>query len=67
LAFFGLAFQFLQAEVEFFGLWGEFFAAFGALAGRPGVEWRVRRLHARGEIDGVITYRDHFLPLVAAL
>jgi hypothetical protein len=30
-------------------------------------EWRARLLKDRGEIDGVITYRDHFLPLVAAL
>jgi hypothetical protein len=30
-------------------------------------EWRARLLHERGEIEGVITYRDHFLPLVAAL
>jgi hypothetical protein len=30
-------------------------------------EWRARLLHARGEIPAVITYKDHFLPLVAAL
>ena len=30
-------------------------------------EWRARLLQARGEIDRVITYRDHFLPLAAAL
>lgn len=42
---FSSIFQFLQAEVEFFGLWGEFFAAFGALAGCPGDEgWGGRRL-----------------------
>lgn len=30
-------------------------------------EWRARLLKERREIDRVITYRDHFLPLVAAL
>ena len=30
-------------------------------------EQRARLLQERGEIDRVITYRDHFLPLVAAL
>jgi hypothetical protein len=30
-------------------------------------EWRARLLRTRGEIDGVITYSDHFLPLVSAL
>ena len=30
-------------------------------------EWRARLLQEHGEIDRVITYRDHFLPLVAAL
>ena len=30
-------------------------------------EWRAELLRDRGEIDRVITYRDHFLPMVAAL
>lgn len=30
-------------------------------------EWRARLLHERGEVARVITYRDHFLPLTAAL
>jgi hypothetical protein len=30
-------------------------------------EWRGRLLEERGEVDRVITFRDHFLPMVAAL
>jgi hypothetical protein len=30
-------------------------------------EWRAQDLKNRGEIDRMITYRDHFLPVVAAL
>ncbi|MEA2562341.1 MAG: hypothetical protein QOH06_3845 [Acidobacteriota bacterium] len=30
-------------------------------------EWRARLLQEHGEIDRVITYRDHFLPLAVAL
>ena len=30
-------------------------------------EWRAQLLRDRGEIDRVITYRDHFLPMLAAL
>jgi len=30
-------------------------------------EWRARLLQDRGEIDRMITYRDHFLPMLAAL
>ncbi|HEV8583189.1 MAG TPA: hypothetical protein VGX68_29325 [Thermoanaerobaculia bacterium] len=30
-------------------------------------EWRARLLRDRGEINQIITYRDHFLPMVAAL
>jgi hypothetical protein len=30
-------------------------------------EWRARLLQQRGEVDRVITYRDHFLPMLAAL
>jgi len=30
-------------------------------------EWRARLLQEHGEIDRVITYSDHFLPLAAAL
>lgn len=39
----------------------------------PGVEhvlryeWRGRRLKEQGEVERVITYRDHFLPMVQAL
>jgi hypothetical protein len=50
----------------------EFRAAPSAIPG-PGAdyvlryEWRGRSLQARHEVDRVITYREHFLPLVAAL
>jgi hypothetical protein len=27
-----------------------------------GYKWRARLLHARGEIDKVITFADHFVP-----
>ena len=30
-------------------------------------EWRGRLLEERGEVDRVIAFRDHFLPMVAAL
>jgi hypothetical protein len=30
-------------------------------------EWRARLLHEQGEIDRIITYREHFLPAAAEL
>jgi len=30
-------------------------------------EWRARLLHARGEIEDVITFADHFVPLATAI
>jgi hypothetical protein len=61
------------AELDEDDLATEVFAAAPAVLRTPGegsllrYEWRGRQLEERGEVEHVITYRDHFLPTIAGL